>query len=436
MLTDQELPTVASVVSSSGNLPMTVFNSITSSGINIFNQKTYTVADSEDFITSHGYFYETFSGKKSLKIPSGIIPPGLLYASEEMLIFERPPSIQTITWTPSMLDDINEESSYNTYQIPVPWQVYFVSFSKAEQYHIINNIRLAFCSSPLNSFDQPLYLPPITNFYTTSEMCQPSYSLYEDLIDGTDTIAGIMQKAYTQVWSSGMNVDLTASVLKHLKHFAFDSLQIIGASCRLRPSTIHYKNTVARHCSNLPSAIEPTSYYTNSSLVHSFYQSWEKIPLSEICSMEWAPIDTTVNDNSFYDSVNSIIRSSTFYQHMLQNKHVKTSRYSEDYCCEDCQYYDDDGEPVAGECVEEGQCYCHENREEVIYSTYDDQGNNLLVDYIINHSTLTPQQTFTLDNFCETFYVSTKRESYNSFPFLSYLNQSLNSSNTFEEDPF
>jgi hypothetical protein len=434
MLLDDDIPTYTSI---SNYYHIARFSSsINSHGL--VNSSDYFIhfnLPSDGFFSSHNSFYSRFNGYTSNILPNSKIPPGLLYCSSNLLIFERPPCLKNIQWTPSMLDDISEDSSYYTYQIPLPWQVYFVHFTDDGQYHPITKVNVTFSNTSIYSNDQPLYLPPLTNVYTDSQLCQPRYSLYEEMTDGTDTIEGIINKAYDQVWGSGMNVDLTASVLKYLKHFAIEGIFTRSDSrilLKTRPS--YYQNTVARYIFDKVSlsSLDPLSYYTSTEIISAFYSSWEKIPLNEVCNMEWPNIDKVQNDTTFYTSISRHLSSPGFYHYLESNMLTDTVTYqdSSSGCCEDCQYYDEDGDPVPGDCIEEGQCSCHESTPYSyidIKSVYDLDGENIILKYLrsVNHY---PQEDI---SFIDLYNLSSNSISYRqhvvSNPIISHISSAVNS---------
>jgi len=344
------------------------------------------------------FYNETFSHSSNCP-PSGRISPGLLYCSSNLLIFEKPPCIKKIEWTPNMLNDISDESNYKSYEIPIPWQVYFVHFTKSEENHIVNKVKFYFSNTAIYSQDQPLYLPPLTNVYTNADLCPPHYSDYSDLIRNTETVSGIMQNAYNQVWNSGMNLDLTASINKLFKDCSLEGI-CTSSSGRLiiRQKSKYLSNTVARHFNEVHPlfALDPYSYYVSSDLVDAFYASWEKIPLQEICDMFWSFPDKSSNDNSFYHSITSHLSSTDLVEYLesIDKKNLLLRIPSNDECCEDCVYYDEDGDPTDN-CNEEGECYCHQrNSSSVMINPYDEDGNNLLFESLNRHNITQKEHTF------------------------------------------
>jgi len=426
MLTDQELPTFTSISSFEASSGINVSANIKSYNISSFKSRYYLKSQFSDFNNDHLSFYKTLVGKSQINIPSGIIPPGLLYCSEKILIFERPPALKTIQWTPQMLDNIDDDTEYATFEIPVPWQVYFVHFTKtSDNYHVINKIFLTFSNTPIYSLNQPLYLPPLTNVYTNGQVCQPHYSHYDDLIEGTETIAGIMQNAYNQVWSSSMNVDLTSAPLKLLKHFALPGLRIHNQRCMIEPTIKSYANTVAHKMRHVPT-IDCFGYYTNPQTVHSFYRSWETISLNDICDMEWSPSDKKINDDSIYRRIQNLSTDSSFIEYMTANGHISSSHNDNTECCEECQYFDEDGDLIEEICSEEGYCSCHDSNN-INIPAYDEHGNSVLYRYLqdVNFSFDSP---LTFSELFGSFLEDIQPNPLSNNSINSYISRSLNNS--------
>lgn len=426
MLTDEKLPTFTSICSYGSSHGVSVSHGLTSYDIINSNSRYYHRHEIDELNNDHISFYNKLIGNSQINIPSGIIPPGLLYCSEDVLIFERPPTVKTIEWTPNLLNDIDTESEYSTFEIPVPWQIYFVHFSKAENYHVINRIFLAFSNDPIYSLDQPLYLPPLTNVYTNGQVCQPNYAQYNDLIEGTETIAGIIQNAYNQVWSSSMNLDLTAGSLKLFKHFAIPSIKVYNDRCLVAPKMKYYTNTVASNMSHVPT-IDLQSYYTSSDVINSFYKSWEKVELKDICQMQWSPSDTKANDNSFYQKIMFLFSDHNFINYMTSNGYLTIDSHDNSECCEDCQYFDEDGDLIEDICAEEGSCSCHDSFTNI--TPYDDQGESVIYTYM-QSAGMSLSEPLTFSKFFDVFMKNTDQNVSSSNNILNYISLSLNNSLT------
>lgn len=326
---------------------------------------TNNSTDDEEYFNLWKYFS---SNSDKCLVEFGNPPPGLLYADSNTIIFERPPTMKMVSWCDSLLEDINEATQYYTFEIPVPWQVYFVHFTPSEDgANIVSHIFMAFSNTQVHSEDQILYQPPLANFYTNGKLCAPHYETYAEISDGTETISGIMQNAYNQVWDSESNNDLTQSFIAFQRHFSTPSCYPTTFGDRINfvisEKNIHLlENTVAKHMdfSLLPSSIGECNtilndtYYTVSSYAHHFYKSWSKIPLSEICNLEWAPLDLEENDGRLYLEVLARVFNREFFQYIKDATGYEISY--ENKCCEDCLGYDEDYDNHY--CLEE-DCSCH-----------------------------------------------------------------------------
>lgn len=309
--------------------------------------------------------FKYHSNDNNSLVPFGNPPPGLLYANAQTIIFERPPTTKVVTWTGNMLDEIDNNSEYTSFEIPIPWQVYFVHFTPSEDgANIISHIYMAFAKSQVNSDDQVLYQPPLSNFYTHGKLCTPNYETYAEISEGTETISGIMQNAYNQVWDSKSNNDLTASFISFQRHFATPFCYPHDTR-NIRFRTISdaniFDNTVARNMSESNKAVDTLSntYYTNSTYPYYFYESWSQIPIQEICDLDWAPLDVAPNDSSvYYDAIEKVSTPAfkEYYQNATGIDLTPYLSYRNDECCDDCSGYDEDYE--SGYCSEE-DCNCH-----------------------------------------------------------------------------
>lgn len=291
-------------------------------------------------------------------------PPGLLYADSNTIIFERPPTMKLVSWTNYLLDEISDNSKYHTFEIPIPWQVYFVHFTPSEDgANIISNIFMAFSNTQVHSEDQVLYQPPLSNFYTTGQLCSPNYETYAEISDGTETISGIMQNAYNQVWDSKSNNDLTQCFVAFQRHFATP----ICVPCdngkikfQVRENQKHlFDNTVAKNIKthNYMGCFHD-SYYTPKEYPYYFYDSWSQIPISEVCSLEWAPLDLEENDNYYHSKIICRISDSSFIKYIKDatDHDIASNIFKEDNCCDNCSGYNEDCDDYF--CLEE-DCKCH-----------------------------------------------------------------------------
>jgi hypothetical protein len=298
--------------------------------------------------------------------------PGLIYADDNLIVYEKPPALKNIFYIPLQVDSMNSHSSESTvYALPIPWQVYFVKYNSYSDFenpdirkYVVSSVGMYFSNSALYSSDQELYLPPLPNFYCNGLLCNPMFDNMQDIIRYPNTLQGLMSSSYDWVWNSGTNADLTEAVLQ---------------------IPIHYKtlqNTVFCNAKSLSNYIPNPyhQYYIDSGTLHAYYTSWEKISLDSILDYNWPAI-----------TPNYTARFIEYYKLCYQGHHSRSlddnlfPAASDVTCCEDCQYYDEDGEAIEGECVEDGSCSCHRS-DNIVNNPANFR--TLLHHYgLINHST-------------------------------------------------
>lgn len=237
-------------------------------------------------LTSLSLFLDSIYGTREGKHlqPTGILPPGLLYLGNNYLIFERPPSYQNVSIIASILDEINYEKNHQQlYRLPIPWQVYIVNYvnnpdEEGNPQFYTANVRMHFSPCPIMSFDQPIYLPPMNNFYTNGDLCRPMYDSMDDIERYTKDIAGVMASAYDWVWNSGTNLDLTNCIVQEylqLKNNIFD----VTPFCK----SLNKRSLVINVIRNMT----PESYYCQFPQVDLFLSSWEECTLEEVLQFQW-----------------------------------------------------------------------------------------------------------------------------------------------------
>jgi len=276
-----------------------------------------------------------FVPSKTSHTNSGIMPPGLLYVSKNYLIFEKPPCYQTIFVTPKTVSEISDSDEPYVYRLPIPWQVYMVQYTSVQDAYYTANVRMHFSNGPILSSDQNIHMAPLTNLYSSGELCRPMYSSMEDIDRYSKDLSGVITSAYDWIWNSGANIDLTSSI-------TFTYSQLKG----------NYKSTVLQNISDYSLAksnlyININSYYCNYNFVHDLYSSWEKIPLEQITSLQWP--NNSIG-KQFFEDFNSA--RGQHYRSYL-NAHQST-QYD---CCEECSDYDEEQESYSNQ--EDCECSCH-----------------------------------------------------------------------------
>jgi hypothetical protein len=284
-------------------------------------------------------FLQSFSKANTyLKSSSGILSPGLLYASDNHVIFERPPSYQTIFLIPELVDNINYNSSEPiVFRLPIPWQLYFVSYSPE---YYTSTVHMYFMENSFVSPDQNIYLPPLTNFYLNGQLCRPFFNQMSDIDKYSKDIAGVMQSAYDWIWQSGTNLDLTMNIVRYCQEFTN------SPDNTLLNLDLYKSDKNVNHYFNFNFA----SYYCTSSTLCQLFAAWEKVPLEEISSIRW-PSPSMYQ--AFSNEMNAA-REEHMTDYVSQNN---LSSYLPD-CCEDCvsynEYYDEHSN------TEDCECECHQ----------------------------------------------------------------------------
>lgn len=297
-------------------------------------------------------YLNTFSNPNTyLQDDSGILSPGLLHVSKDHLIFERPPCYQTLFVIPEQLENINyENNSQKIYRIPIPWQLYFVSFN--DKYYT-TSVSMFFMNSSLLSSDQELYLPPLTNLYINAQLCRPMFNDMEDIEKYSKDIAGVMHSAHDWVWQSGSNLDLTMNFVRYFQQFSAD-----------KENTIFDQNIVPDatplHVSAF-TTFATGAYYTSGAHINRFLELWEQVPLNLVSSLRWP-------------SPSKFSAPYTEIQHYRDNylsdyiEHIRSSSQTSTQtdCCEDCVAYDDYEDTYVN--TEDCDCDCHREHIELTLS--------------------------------------------------------------------
>lgn len=219
-------------------------------------------------------YISSLSDSSHLSFDTGLMPPGVLYVDSNLVIFERPPTYENVQIIPSLMNDIvYEKSTTHLYRLPIPWTVYFVSYSIFNGIYYPNQVNMYFSSSSLQGADLDstvLYLSPLVNFYNDSSLCNPMFESMEEHTRYENNISGIVSAAYNWVWNTGSNIDLTTNIAEYF-------FQI-----RTRPSDF-----VDNPFSSLAPVIHATSFYIDFSYISLFYSKWEDISLQDVSSVTW-----------------------------------------------------------------------------------------------------------------------------------------------------
>lgn len=260
----------------------------TGSKVNLPEEKNST-SSLEPFVD---FFNSIYLNKIPLRKNTGILPPGLLYLTNEYVIFERPPCYQNVSIIPRQMDDIEYRRKEEIlYRLPIPWQLYFVKYSSVETEDGIDlytsDVKMFFTSGPVASFEDNIYLAPLTNFYTNGDLCRPIYSQMEDIERYTKDVAGVIKAAYDWVWNSGTNFDLTSCVVQY--YMQMRDQKDVSIFNKSEDKAAQYENTRKFHFG---------SYYCNLTELNYLYLLWEKFDLDEVINLNWPnPLNTKALHN-------------------------------------------------------------------------------------------------------------------------------------------
>lgn len=286
-------------------------------------------------------FIEKLCDISNNPIPSGNITPGLLFSSEDTIIFEKPPTYKNLFIKEALVDNISEETSEHAYTVPVPWQVYVIKlFSHTDQenqkHYSISDVYMYFSNSPITSFDQEVYMAPFPNFWTNGSLCRPFLEKMEDAVPSELSISAIINMAYQWIWQGGTNLDLTESCYS-------------GFYQMLHHSTPNVVNTIP-DMKDILSHYTYQGYYISYNVIDRVLKNWEKYTTENICELSWP---TNSKKKRFAMDQNITLVSEWLPQY--------SAIFPDSGICETCNYYDDDqGEYFRDYdfCTEDCECEC------------------------------------------------------------------------------
>lgn len=235
------------------------------------NKSLYFTSDYIEPLTS---YLSSFTTSNSTLPDTGIMPAGVLNVSENVVVFERPPCYQNIQLIPSVIDNIDYDSSSTyIYRLPIPWTLYFVSYSVYNGTYYPNQIKMFFMNSSLQTADLSsalLFLPPLINFYNDSSLCNPMFDSMDELTRYDNNVSGVINAAYNWIWNTGSNLDLTMNIIEYFFQIRSD------------PSL--YSDNPFVDCLIHP---HPTTYYLDFKSISTFFHKWEAISLQDVSSITW-----------------------------------------------------------------------------------------------------------------------------------------------------
>ena len=288
-----------------------------------------------DFVTS-------FTKNNYIVKDTGIMPPGLLYATKKFIVFEKPPCYENLSVIYKQVDNINYDSDEETiYRIPVPWQLYIVKYQEAnrdgELHYYTTDVRMYFMKTSLMDPDQEMFMVPIPNFYSNGDLCRPFFSDMDDVEGYPKDFAGVIQSAYDWIWNSGTNLDLTETVAKYYSFYQDKK-----------------DNTILEKIPHQPfsSSVNKEAYYVSDIFIENFFKAWEKFDLHQISSINW--VKNSQNPRFYSDF--SHARHERLHDYLSS---INQSHHPDSYtdCCETCGDYDDEENEYINS--EDCHCECH-----------------------------------------------------------------------------
>lgn len=139
----------------------------------------------------------------------GILPPVVRWISPtgKYVLFERPPTMQTIRFHAAKVNEINSAVREHTFQLPMPWTLYAVELGED---HYPTDISVYALAHSLEAEKDFLGILPLPNHYRSGSLCMPSRDYNETCKD----IGEGINAAYRIAWMSGFNHDINYNV-KH-----------------------------------------------------------------------------------------------------------------------------------------------------------------------------------------------------------------------------
>lgn len=252
----------------------------------------YKSLDSLASIGSSAYSAEKFHSDTSTYFP------GVRYMTPGIIVFERPPSYQHLTISFDHRDELNDETPIKDYYIPIPWQVYIASYNPEDMR--LFNVRMYFTSSTLFSVDQPIYAPPLFNFYSNGKLCRPFFPSIEDIEKYPQNVSGIIASAYDWIWNSGFNLDITENISEFLMTKKFTQFE---KYLKTQEEKLSYSFLLSHSVTGIPRTLP--SAYTNS-----LFTCWQSVPIEEISSFNWSiytDADFFYQESLTQDQINSCL---------------------------------------------------------------------------------------------------------------------------------
>jgi hypothetical protein len=274
----------------------------------------------EDYYSIYSSIFYTEPPAES---ENDLLIPGLRYLSGNYLIFEMPPTHKVINYKEAYRED--DSSREKEFFIPIPWQVYVAVFDPDTMRLL--SVQMYFSNSPLTSFNQNIYLPPILNFYSSGMLCRPFFETIEDIEKYPKNITGVFASAYDWIWNSGYNFDIVEPISEFICSPRFKGfLDLIPDT----PDNQFIKHT-------LRSVVGPNNHL-GPTYVHHFFKLWQQLDLYQVTNLQWTPFCVEAD---FFGSSSTVYDEQIFNDFLDNNSFVLT------------EYYDEEADPDDGYITEE-----------------------------------------------------------------------------------
>ena len=188
------------------------------SNLNIINNKYDTVVSltASDIESKQESFLAAINNST---LDSSLLIPGLRFSIPGLIVFERPPTKKLIQYINNTVDEMSndcdcddcsdnyiepEDLTIERHLIPVPWQVYVVTYSlNPSSKYQVTSVRMYFSNTSLNSSDVTLYAPYIHNFFMNGSLCNPMFDSYDEISRYPLNIQGVIASSYDWIWNTG-----------------------------------------------------------------------------------------------------------------------------------------------------------------------------------------------------------------------------------------
>jgi hypothetical protein len=258
----------------------------------------------------------------SKDLDSLILPPGVRYLTPGLIVFEKPPSYKIVSIFDDYKDTLNQNTNLTDYYLPIPWQVYIASYNPQDMR--LYSVKMFFSNTSLLSVDQPVFTPPLQNFYANGNLCRPFFSSMEDIEKYSQDYSGIIASAYDWVWNTGFNLDITQNISEFIfskKYLQFQPY----LTANLDKVNLSSLNSIPL-CS-IPRNLQP-------SYIHQLFSLWQKVPLDQINNISFSnPSFTDYYDNMHEDvhDISEYIQEYADLNGLIIHEYGDHSDYDDDY---------------------------------------------------------------------------------------------------------